>query len=86
MRLKQAVVYEELVDTCPGEPAPMRTLIPDPSELELTPDAMEASAVASADLNSPSAFETIRVRELTLTLFMEEILQSRPSSHWGINE
>ena len=64
----------------------MKALIPDPSELELIPDATEASAAASADLNSASIFETIRVRELTLTPVMKEILQSRPSSHWGINE
>jgi hypothetical protein len=64
----------------------MKALPPDPSELELTPAATEASAAASADLNSTSAFETIRVRELTLTPVMKDILKSRPSSHWGINE
>ena len=86
MRLKQAVVYTELGDTCPCGPNFMRALILDPSELELTPDATEASEAASADLNSTSVFETIRVRELTLTHVLKEILQSRPSSHWGINE
>ena len=64
----------------------MRALIPDPSELELTPDATEASEAASANLNSASVSETIRVRELTLTRVMKEMLQSQPSSHWGINE
>jgi hypothetical protein len=64
----------------------MRALIPDPVGLELVPDAAEAADAVSADLNSTSILETIRVRELTLTLVMKEILQSRPSSHWGINE
>jgi hypothetical protein len=86
MRLEEAVVYVESADTCPCEPDLMKALIPDPSELELTPDATEASEAVNADLNSTSVFETIRVRELTLTLVMKEILQSRPSSHWGINE
>ena len=86
MRLKQAVVYLEPVDTCPRDSGLMSPFIPDRAELELTPDATEASEAVSADLNSTSVFETIRVRELTLTLVMKEILQSRPSSHWGINE
>ena len=86
MRLIESVVYVEPVDTCPGEPDLMRALIPDPSELELTPDATKASQAVGADLNSASVAETIRVRELTQTLVMKEILQFRPSSHWGINE
>ena len=64
----------------------MSAFIPDRAELELTPDATEASEAAIADLNSASILETIRVRELTLTPFMKGILQSSPSSHWGINE
>ena len=64
----------------------MRALIPDPVGLELVPDAAEAADAVSADLNSISILETIRVRELTRTSVLEEILQSRPSSHWGINE
>jgi hypothetical protein len=64
----------------------MRALIPDRAEPGLTPDAAEASEAVSADLNSASIFETIRVRELALTSVMKEILQSQPSSHWGINE
>jgi len=64
----------------------MRALIPNRAELELTPDATEASEAVSADLNSASIFETVRVSELTLTPVMKEILQSPPSSHWGINE
>jgi hypothetical protein len=64
----------------------MRAFIPEPAELELLPDATEASEAVSADLNSASIFETIRVRELTLPPVMKEILQSSPSSHWGINE
>ena len=86
MRLKQAVVYSERVDTCLCEPNSMRAFIPEPAELELAPDAAEASEAVSADLNSASIFETIRVRELALTPVMTEILQSPPSSHWGINE
>ena len=64
----------------------MRALIPDSAEAEPTPEAAEASEAVSADLNSASILETIRVRELTLTPVMKEILQSQPSSHWGINE
>ena len=60
--------------------------IPDRAELELIPDATEASEAAIADLNSASILETIRVRELTLTPVMKGILQSSPSSHWGSNE
>jgi hypothetical protein len=86
MRLKEAVVYVEPGDNRLPEPDLMRTLIPDPAELELTPDATESPEAVSANLNSASVFETIRVRELTLTPIMKEILQSRPSSHWGINE
>ena len=68
------------------EPNLMRAFIPEPAELELIPDAMEASEAAIADLNLASILETIRVRELTITPLMKEILQSSPSSHWGINE
>ena len=64
----------------------MRALIPDPVGLELVPDAAEAADAIRADLNSISILEAIRVRELTLTPVMKEILQSSPSSHWGINE
>jgi hypothetical protein len=82
MRLKQAVVYLEPVDTCPCDSDLMSAFIPDRAELELTPDATEASEALSADL----IFETIRVRELALTPGMKEILQPQPSAHWGINE
>jgi hypothetical protein len=64
----------------------MRAFIPEPAELELIPDATEASEAAAAELNSASIFEAIRVRELALTSVMKEILQLQPSSHWGINE
>ena len=43
MRLKQAVVYSERGDTCLCEPNSMRAFIPEPAELELIPDATEAS-------------------------------------------
>ena len=82
MRLKQAVVYLEPVDTCPCDSDLMSVFIPDRAELELTPDATEASEALSADLNSASIFETVRVRELALTPGMNKILQSQPSSHW----
>jgi hypothetical protein len=64
----------------------MSAFIPDRAELELTPDATEASEAVSADLDSALIFEAIRVRELALTPVMKEILQPQPSSHWGINE
>jgi hypothetical protein len=86
MRLKQAVVYSERVDTCLCEPDSMRAFIPDPVGLELVPDAAEAADAVSADLNSTSILETIRVRELTRTSVLEDILRFRASSHWGINE
>ena len=86
MRLKQAVVYLEPVDTCPRDSGLMSHFIPDRAELELAPDATEASEALSADLNSASIFETIRVLELALTPGMKGILQPQPSAHWGINE
>jgi hypothetical protein len=64
----------------------MSAFIPDRAELELAPDATEASEALSADLNSASIFETIRGRELALKPVMKEILQPQPSAHWGINE
>ena len=86
MRLKQAVVYLEPVDTCPCDSNLMSAFIPDRAELELTPDATEASEALSADLNSALIFETIRGRELALMPGMKENLQPQPSAHWGINE
>ena len=86
MRSKKAVVCSERVNTYLCEPNLMRAFISEPAELELIPGATEASAAVIADLNSASIFETIRVRELALTPVMKEILQARPSSHWGINE
>ena len=86
MRLKQAVVYLEPVDTCPCDSDLMSAFVPDRAELELIPDATEAAEAAAADLNSASIFETIRVRELALTPGMKESLQPQPSAHWGINE
>ena len=47
IRLKQAVVYSERVDTCLCEPNLMRAFIPEPAELELIPDATEASEAAA---------------------------------------
>jgi hypothetical protein len=64
----------------------MNELIVDPAELEFLPAAVDLSQAAGADLDSTSTLETIQVRELTVTLVMEKIVQPRPSSHWGINE
>jgi hypothetical protein len=64
----------------------MKALIPDPTEVEPVPCAVKASLAVLAELESVSILEAIRVRESTLTVLMERILQSRPSSHWGINE
>ena len=64
----------------------MKALIHDPTEVEPVPGAVKASLAVLAELESASILEAIRVRESTLTVFMEKILQSRPSSHWGINE
>jgi len=61
-------------------------LIHDPTEVEPVPDAVKGSVAVLAKLESVSILEAIRARESTLTVFMEKILQSRPSSHWGINE
>jgi hypothetical protein len=86
MRLKEAMVCLEPGDTCPGESDLMRALIPGPVALELVPDAAKAADAVSAELTSTSILEAIRVRELTRTSVLQEILQSRASSHWGINE
>lgn len=64
----------------------MKALIHGPTEVEPVPGAVKASLAVLAELESASILEAIRVRESTLTVFMEKILQSRPSSHWGINE
>jgi len=64
----------------------MKALIHDPTAVEPVPGAVKASLAVLAELESASILEVIRVRESTLTIVMEKILQSRPSSHWGINE
>jgi hypothetical protein len=64
----------------------MNALIPEPADLELMPDAAKTSEALVAKLDSTSTLEAIQVRASTVTPFMEEILQFRPSSHWGINE
>ena len=61
-------------------------LIPDRTEVVPVPDAVKAAVTVVAELNSASILEAIRVRESTLTAVMERILQSRPPTHWGINE
>jgi hypothetical protein len=64
----------------------MDTVIPNEAELELMLGAAKASEAVVAGLELASILEAIHVRASTLTPVMEKILQSRPSSHWGINE
>lgn len=65
----------------------MNTLITSgPAELELIPEAAKTSEAVAAEQDSASISEAIEVRASSLTPVMDEILQSRPSSHWGINE
>jgi hypothetical protein len=64
----------------------MNEKIVEPTELGFLPHAVEVLGAVGTDLDSASIFETIRVREVTLTPIMREILEPRPSSHWGINE
>jgi hypothetical protein len=64
----------------------MHPLIPDPAELELMLDAAKGSEAVVAELDSAFMLEAIPVPESTLTPVMEKILQTRPSSCWGINE
>jgi hypothetical protein len=64
----------------------MNALIPEPADLELMTDAAKTSGALVAELDSTSTLEAIEVRASTVTPFMKEILQFRPSSHWGINE
>ena len=64
----------------------MDTLTPHPAEVELASDAAKASEAVVASLELASILEAIQARASTLTPVMEKILQSRPSSHWGINE
>jgi hypothetical protein len=64
----------------------MNELIVDPTKLEFMPVGARASEAKVAELESAAFREAIRVRELTLMPVMRENLQSRPSSHWGINE
>ena len=64
----------------------MNDLIVDRTELGFVPDAVEVLGAVGADLNSTLILETIRVREVTQTPLLEVTIQSRPSSHWGINE
>jgi hypothetical protein len=64
----------------------MNALIDDPAEPGVMPDALKGSEAVAAELDSASMVEAIRVRESTLTPLMENILQFRPASHWGLNE
>ena len=64
----------------------MNPLVLVPAKLELILDAAKASSALVVELNSASVPETTQVRQSTFTLVIERSLQSRPSSHWGINE
>jgi len=57
-----------------------------PTELELTPDLVNAVEALVAEMDSAATCETLQARESTLTPVMQKILNFRPSSHWGINE
>jgi hypothetical protein len=64
----------------------MNAVTPDPAELQLTPDLVNTVDALAAELDSAAILEAIQARESTLTPVLVKILQSRPSSHWGINE
>ncbi|HWV98624.1 MAG TPA: hypothetical protein VNZ64_02915 [Candidatus Acidoferrum sp.] len=64
----------------------MNPSISDPIELELMPEAAQTPEAVEAEQHSAFILAAIEVRASTLTPVMEEILQFRPSSHWGINE
>jgi hypothetical protein len=64
----------------------MNLLIPDPAGLELLPDTAKAVEALVAELDSVAILQAIQARVSTLTPVMEEILQFRPPSHFGINE
>ena len=64
----------------------MKTLIAAPAEIEIMPRVPETLQEIVAVPDPGSIFEAIQTREKTVTLVMENILQFRPSSHWGINE
>lgn len=64
----------------------MDALIPDPAQLALMPEGVKALEAAGAEPDLTSSLAAMEVRATTLTRVMEEILQFRPSSRWGINE
>ena len=64
----------------------MNPLISDPAGLELRPEVVNAAAALVAEMDSAAILEAIQARESSLTPVMQKILESRPSSHWGINE
>ena len=59
----------------------MNTIIAAATQLELMPGMAQAPDGVIAELNSASSFEALQVRESTITLVLENILQFRPS-HW----
>jgi hypothetical protein len=64
----------------------MSAPITDLAQLRLTTNPATPVEAVVALLESAPNLEAIQVRAATLTPVMEKILQSRPSSHWGINE
>jgi hypothetical protein len=64
----------------------MNALILEPTELGFVPDGAKASVALVRETDLDSILEEIQIRESTITPVMEEILNFRPSSHWGINE
>ena len=56
------------------------------AELQPMSDETKASEAVVPELELAALLEAIQARASTLTPVMEKILQTRPSSHWGINE
>jgi len=54
------------------------------TEVEVSRDEVISFAVVEPE--SAWTIEAIRVRAEVVTPFVEEILQSRPPTRWGINE
>ena len=64
----------------------MNALLPNLTEPGFMPDMVQAAVALEAEKDAAATWEAIQIRESTMTLAMEEILQLRPPSHWGINE
>jgi len=64
----------------------MNVVILDPTEPGLTPLETRTPEAVDAEQDSASFQKAVQTRESTITSLIQEILQVRPSSHWGINE